>query len=86
VREVRDLLRRSADFNHRQLALLGNALKHPDRQYTVQSHRISHNVAYETARNDLLELHKRQLLRMTRVGRTFVYVAPHDLGDRIAGR
>ena len=38
LRETEELLRRS-DLNYRQLALLSHALRHPDGDYTYQSHR-----------------------------------------------
>lgn len=84
VREVQALLKRSADLNHRQLALLSHALKHPGRQYTVQSHRTSHGVTTATARTDLLDLSGRQLLEQRAVGRKFIFTAPVDLGTRLS--
>jgi len=75
IREVQALLRRSADLNHRQLAILSHALKHPGRQYTVQSHQTSHAVSTGTARTDLLDLADRQLLQRRKVGKSFVFTA-----------
>ena len=46
----------TAGLNHRQVALLGHALKRPDSVYTIDGHRRSHNVTYETARTDLAAL------------------------------
>lgn len=84
IRHVQALLKRSADLNHRQLALLGHALKHPGRPYTVQSHRTSHRISTATARTDLLDLQKRGLLDMRRSGKAFVFTAPEDLGARLS--
>jgi Fic family protein len=84
VRQVETLLKRSADLNHRQLALLGHALKHPGRQYTVQSHQTSHRVSTVTARTDLVDLAERRLLRQRKVGKAFVFTAPDDLGGRLS--
>lgn len=85
IRRVEGLLRQSADLNHRQLALLSHALKHPGMRYTIESHRKSHDVTYQTARTDLLGLASRSLLFKRRSGRTFVFSAPANLGDRLAG-
>ena len=84
IRRVEGLLRQSADLNYRQLALLSHALKHPGMRYTIESHRKSHDVAYQTARTDLLDLADRKLLIQRRAGRAFVFRAPSNLGDRLA--
>ncbi len=56
-------LRGSGDFNHRQLALLGHAIRGGGNQeYTFKSHQTSHAVAYATARADLLDLEEKGLL------------------------
>jgi Fic family protein len=84
VRQVETLLRSSADFNHRQLALLSHALKHAGHRYTIRSHQQSHNVVYQTARTDLLDLAGRGLLIQRRAGRSFTFAAPGDLARRLA--
>lgn len=84
IRRVEGLLRQSADLNYRQLALLSHALKHPGMRYTIQSHRQSHDVAYQTARTDLLDLANRDLLMQRRSGKAYVFTAPNDLGARLA--
>jgi Fic family protein len=86
IREVQALLKRSADLNYRQLAILSHALKHPGRQYTVQSHQTSHGVSTGTARTDLLDLAERQLLFKRKVGKSFVFTAPADLGERLGSK
>lgn len=83
VQEVERLMRRSADFNHRQLALLSHALKHPGGRYTIKSHRRSHDVVYETARSDLSELVDLGLLSRRKRGRQYVFIRPSDLEDRL---
>lgn len=55
IRDVEQLMRAgSTEFNHRQLALLGHAIRNPGATYTFQTHSASHTVTHETARNDLL--------------------------------
>lgn len=86
-RSAEKLLRHSPKFtsqlNHRQIALLSHALKHPGHGYTVDSHRRSHKVTQQTSRTDLLKLAELGLLEKTKVGRAFVYYAPEDLQQRI---
>lgn len=83
VRQVEDLIRGNADLNHRQIALLSHALRHPDARYSVHSHRESHNVAYESARSDLMKLSARGLLIQRKAGNKFVFSVPVDLEARL---
>jgi len=83
IRETAELLKQSSNLNHRQLALLGHALKHPGMRYTIRSHQTSHRVTYQTSRTDLLDLAEKSLLRKTKEGKTFVFMAPQDLGQRL---
>lgn len=80
---VTALLRSGVDFNHRQQALIGHALRNPGRQYTVDAHQNSHHVAYETARKDLLDLRDRGLLDMRKVGKAYTFRATADLAERL---
>lgn len=82
IAATRDELRLSGRFNVRQLALLTHALQHPDTVYTIEAHRRSHNVVYQTARTDLLELAEEGLLRQQKSGKKFVFVASPRLRRR----
>jgi len=83
-RETLNLLKHASWMNHRQQALIQHALKHPDFIYTIESHRNSHRVVYQTARTDLLMLAKKRYLEKIRVGRTFRFRIPKDLPKRLA--
>jgi Fic family protein len=86
VTKVERLLRGSDDFNHRQLALLGDAIRHADRTYTYQTHAAMYNVTHETARTDLMQLYDRGLLSRRRDGRRHVFLAPEDLSRRLVDK
>lgn len=74
VRNLQGLLRRMPDeFNHRQLAILDHAVRNPLAQFTIQSHRSSHRVSVETARQDLRGLADRGLLTQFKIGRRFYW-------------
>lgn len=73
-------------LNPRQLLLLNHALRRGDASYNVESHRRSHGVSYETARNDLLALAHAGLLDKGKIGRAFVFRAPRDLRQHVAAR
>jgi len=80
LRKVPEL---QARINHRQLALLNHALKHPGNHYRIQGHRRSHNVTYDTARTDLLKLADIGWLDKHKSGKAYVFIAPADMYDRI---
>jgi Fic family protein len=79
VREIEQLIKGSDGLNHRQLALISDASRHPDNMYTYQSHASSHRVTHETARTDLSQLYERGLLQRRKVGRKHAYSAVADL-------
>ncbi len=83
TQDVERRLKGTPGLNHRQLALLGHALRHPGHAYSVKSHQRSHRVAVNTARSDLEDLAGRNLLAKTKRGRAFTYLAPRDLEDRV---
>ncbi len=60
-------------LNHRQIALLNNLLKNPDAFYTVESHKRAHHISYQTARTDLLEMERLELLSVTKQGKAMVF-------------
>lgn len=89
MQEVRDLQRslvtQPGVFNHRQLALLNNAVNNSEQRYTALSHATSHGVSDETARKDLLVLEDRGLLQRTMIGKRFSWVPAEGLSDRLRG-
>jgi Fic family protein len=85
VRRVERALRSVPGLNHRQLALLSHAIRNPDTAYTFESHRNSHNVVYQTARADLLDLEALGFLERHQVGRQYRFYAAAGLPERILG-
>ncbi len=88
TRELRLLeqrLRALVTLNHRQQVLVSHALRHPDCFYTIESHRHSHDVVYETARSDLHGLAKRGLLKGVKVGRQWRFTPMPDIEEKLRG-
>lgn len=87
IRETVELIKQSpltkGELNYRQLALINHAIKHSGTLYSIASHRISHNVSYQTARTDLMNLAKAELVDMVKIGRAYHFRAPADLKSRI---
>ena len=71
-------------LNHRQRILVGHALRHPHQQYTIESHRLSHNVVYETARSDLLDLRDRGLLDAIKLRKEWIFTPASNLETRLS--
>jgi Fic family protein len=89
ARELRDLeaeLRGMDDLNHRQKALITHALRHPNHRYAIESHRASHNVVYQTARTDLLDLGNRGLLSASKRGKSWIFSPVKDLEKKLGKR
>jgi Fic family protein len=73
IREVSAAMKGIAGFNHRQQAILSHATRHPGYRYTIEGHKISHAVAYQTARTDLQRLAQVGLLSQYKIGRTWYF-------------
>ncbi|TSD58729.1 Fic family protein [Aeromicrobium piscarium] len=85
LREVQQRIRATpGEFNHRQLALLENAVKDPDAVYTAVSHSSSHNVTQQSARNDLADLERRDLVVRVRLGRQHAWRPAPDVAERLS--
>jgi Fic family protein len=83
TRQLESQIRALALFNHRQVDLIRHALKHPYGNYTIESHRSSHNIVYQTARTDLLNLESRELLERVVAGKKIIFTVPADLPARL---
>lgn len=66
-------------LNERQRALLSNALRNPDRLYTFRGHANRHDISLNTARNDLLYLAEKDLIKPKQLGKQRAFIASTDL-------
>lgn len=76
-------LRGFAELNTRQQAVVVHALHHPETRYRIAHHQHSHGVTHQTARDDLFDLARRELLTAGKEGRIYVFRAPADLLQRL---
>ena len=83
IRDAEHYFQEAAELNQRQLALLSHAVRHPGHSYTVESHRTSHRVVYQTARAALLDLQEKGLLERARRGRKFVFVLTESVDAHV---
>lgn len=83
VKRTEGLIKRSAGLNHRQIALLSHALRHPDQMYSVKSHSSSHNIVPQTARTDLQGLEDRGLLVRQKIGKAYFFFPIENLAEEL---
>ncbi len=77
-------LQGTIDVNHRQRMLLQQALDNPEAVFRIESHRAMNNIAYATARADLLGLVERGFLRKKKADHAFVFTVPSDLRQSLS--
>ena len=83
ISEVEQLMRGVPGLNHRQLAVMSEALRNPFRCFTFAGQQRLQRVAYQSARTDLLGLEALGLLRRAQVGKRFEFWPVDDLPGRI---
>ena len=83
VREVESLLRGNVPLNHRQVVVVGNALRDTQQSFTIKAHAQFHGVTTQSARTDLLGLEDLGLFGKRRVGKKFVFTPSTDLAGRL---
>lgn len=83
LQAIENQLRGIIVLNHRQRALMSHTLRHLRHRYTIKSHQISHNIVYQTARTDLLDLEKRGLLESQKIGKTWYFTPVSNLEEKL---
>lgn len=83
IHTLENELRGMRGLNYRQQALISHALRHPNHVYDIESHRKSHNVVYQTARSDLLEMESAGLLRSHRRGKKIFFTPVENLEAKL---
>jgi Fic family protein len=83
LREAGAKLKGFAGLNSRQQAVMVHALCNPDSHYLIAGHQRSHGVTHQTARDDLFDLERRELLMVGKEGRSYVFSVPSDLLRRL---
>jgi len=79
--EMREILRSDPLLNQRQRSILARALRVPDSEFRIRYHQHNHNIAYTTARRDLLELADKDYLSLKQRGKAFIFVPAPKLND-----
>jgi len=83
IKKIEDFIKKHPGLNYRQSELLRHAIAHAEAVYTIKYHKNVHNVAYQTARNDLFELEEKGFLEKREIGKEFVYIPAKDMGSKL---
>ena len=78
-----EFLRGYRGLNYRQKNLIYNALQNPDHVYTIQTHKNTHGIAYDTARADLMGLHQKKFFRMEKQGKGYIFIPATEIIKRL---
>ncbi len=70
------------ELNIRQSRIINHVLSNPHEILTIKTHQNINNVAYQTARTDLLELEKLGWLKSIKKGKTFYFVASDKIWEK----
>jgi len=58
-------------------------LKHPRFAYVIEAHQNTHGISYDIARKDLQAMAALGLLKRTKEGKRYLFIAPEDLERRM---
>jgi len=84
LKETKRLIRKYPGLNHRQYDLLHHAIYHVDAVYSISYQKNTHNIAYQTARTDLLELEQKGLLvKIGTKGKKFAFIPSKDIRKKL---
>jgi Fic family protein len=83
TRDIEVLVHGSPQLNHRQLLIVGDALRDPSEVFTINAQSRRNRVTYQTARTDLLSLEVLGLLTKSRVGNKFVFHSSPQLSEHL---
>ena len=65
-------------LNLRQKSLIYHSIQHPDTIYTIETHKNTQGIAYDTARKDLMALVLKDFLKMEKQGRRLLLFHPTE--------
>lgn len=83
TRKIETRLQGAQVLNHRQLTVVGDALRDPSAPFTIKAQSTRHNVTYQPARTDLLGLVDVGLFTKQKTGKRFVFRPAPDLPSQL---
>lgn len=80
------LFKKWPTLNKRQKDLLINALKNPQREYTIARHSVLHNITWPTGRADFLNLVRLGLFSKQKQGKGYIFLPVDNLKEVLITR
>ena len=74
------------DLNVRQTRIIQHTMSHPHDVLTIKMHQNINNIAYQTARMDLLDLEQKKWLKSVKKGKTFYFVPADNLWEKLENK
>jgi len=88
MRELSQNMETLNDLNDRQKAIALKIIRKPfeNAEFTIDSHRGLNAISFETARQDLLDMQKREILSRRKSGRAYVFYPSKDFLAKIESK
>lgn len=83
TKEIERLVYGVPELNHRQILVIGDALRDPHEPFTITAQARRNRVTYESARSDLTRLVTLGLFRKDKVGKKHIFRPEVDLSERL---
>lgn len=71
--ETRKIVEKIKELNFRQASILEEMIKNPEKTFTIEEISETYHVVYQTARTDLLTLHRLGYANMNKISKKFVF-------------
>lgn len=76
ISKANNLLGKFRGLNLRQKSLIYHSIQHPDNIYSIEAHKNTHGIAYDTARKDLMALASKGFLKIEKEGKRLLLFHP----------
>jgi Fic family protein len=86
IKDAENRLRNFPELNHRQLALVSHALRHPGKELALKHYQEQYRIAYATARADLMSLVQLGMYEQVKRGKTLFFIPSAQLERRLKER
>lgn len=84
--QIRNEIIEHPELNLRQARIIQHLMSNPHDVLTIKTHQVLNKLAYQTARNDLLDLEKKQWIKSVKKGKTFYFIPAENFWEKFEDR